>query len=306
MPHQENIRYFGEIDQKTGVTDEAHMVYQFPLAPLVLHTLMVGSTKNINGWIDGLETSGLFMNFIASHDGIGVMPAIGLIDEDDVEAMVAQVKAHGGLVSYKSNPDGSERVYELNTTLYDALNDPRNPDPQLDVSRFIASQVIMVSLAGVPGIYFHSLLGSRNAHDHYHETGRVRSINRKGFRLEELEELLSDPMNIYCQVFNQYQRILEIRQDEPAFHPRGNQKVIRVSDEVFALERESLDGSSMVLVLVNVTANNIEIQVDLGGTRFEMVNQVIDLFSGRKYIPQQEQLMMVLAPYQVIWLKAFG
>jgi glucosylglycerate phosphorylase len=303
VPHEENIRYFGEINQKTGVTDEAHMVYQFPLAPLVLHTLMVGSSENINDWIDGLETSGLFMNFIASHDGIGVMPAIGLIDEEDVDAMVAQVKAHGGLVSYKSNPDGSQRVYELNTTLYDALNDPQNPDPLFYISRFIASQVIMVSLAGVPGIYFHSLLGSRNAHDHYHETGRARSINRKGFTIGELENILSDAENIHYQVFDQYKRILEIRTQEPAFHPRGSQKAIRVLDEVFALERESLDGSSKVLVLVNVTADTCTFQVDLHRMNMHKARQFLDLISGREFNIHQGKLAIALQPYQALWLK---
>lgn len=306
VPHEENILYFGEIDEKTGVTDEAHMVYQFPLAPLVLHTLMVGSTKNINDWIAGLETPGLFMNFIASHDGIGVLPAMGLIDEEDVNAIVAQVKAHGGLVSYKSNPDGSERVYELNTTLYDALNDPRKPDPQLDISRFIASQVIMISLAGVPGIYFHSLFGSRNSHDHYQKTGRERSINRKGFTIGELENILSDPASIHYQVFEQYKRILEIRKEEPAFHPRGSQKVIRVLDKVFVLERESLDGPSRVLVLVNVTGDVCAFQLDLRRTNMQMKRQFIDLISGCEYNSNQGKLAIALEPYQAMWLKVIA
>ena len=304
VPHEENIRYFGEIDEATGETDQAHMVYQFPLAPLVLHTFMVGSTDQINAWIEGFETSGLFMNFIASHDGIGIMPAIGLIDEQEVDSIVTQVKAHGGLVSYKSNPDGSERVYELNTTLYDALNDPKTPDPRLDIPRYIASQVIMISLAGVPGIYFHSLFGSRNAHDHYKKTGRMRSINRKGFRIEALEGILTDPTNIHCQVFNQYQRILQIRKEEPAFHPRGRQNILRLSDDVFALERESLDSSSRVLVLVNVTEKNISLEVDLDEMQMNKGRKFVDLMSGKEYPWEQRLLKIALEPYQSVWLKA--
>lgn len=304
VPHEENISYFGDIDEDTGVTDEAHMVYQFSLAPLVLHTLIVGSTKKINNWIDDLETGGLFMNFIASHDGIGILPAIGLIDEQDVDAIIAQVKAHAGLVSYRSNPDRRETVYELNTTLYDALNDPQNPNPRLDIPRFIASQVIMISLAGVPGIYFHSLLGSRNSHDHYHQTGRLRSINRKGFTFDELETILSDPESINFQVFTQYKRMLKIRTEEPAFHPRGRQKVLRVSDEVFAIERQSPDTSSKLLVLLNVTAEDYECQVDLNQTGLHGVKLFIDLFSGVEYTSQRGKLAIAFEPYQAFWLKA--
>ena len=85
MPHQDNISYFGNIDRETGVGDEAHMVYQFPLAPLVLHTLITGNSDQINQWVESLEDTGIFMNFIASHDGIGMMPAVGLISDEDIE-----------------------------------------------------------------------------------------------------------------------------------------------------------------------------------------------------------------------------
>ncbi|MDQ7030873.1 MAG: hypothetical protein Q9O62_14415 [Ardenticatenia bacterium] len=82
---------------------------------------------------------------MASHDGIGVMPAHGLLTAEEIQALVERTLAHGGHVSYKANPDGSRSVYELNITLYDVLNDPRTPNPQLDVARFMASQAIMLS-----------------------------------------------------------------------------------------------------------------------------------------------------------------
>jgi sucrose phosphorylase len=304
VPHEENISYFGDIDEATGVGDEAHMVYQFPLAPLVLHTLISGRTNDINEWIEALEPTGVFMNFIASHDGIGMMPAIGLIDEKDVETMIAQVKAHGGLVSYKSNSDGSDAVYELNTTVYDALNNPNQPDPPMDIARFIASQVMMISLAGVPGIYFHSLLGSRNAHDYYQQTGRARSINRKGFHFDELETMLSDPKNIHSQVFEQFKRLLDIRTSESAFHPQGGQRVIRVSDRIFALERSSLDHVSKVLVLLNVTKDNCDISVDLSDTGLPEAHRFIDLIGNYEIAGHSERLEITLKPYQAMWLKA--
>ena len=87
---------------------------------------------------------------------------------------------HGGLVSYKHNPDGSHSPYELNINYFDALSDPHeNEVVDTQVDRFMAAQAIMLSLAGVPGIYFHSLFGSRGWLEGVKETGRNRTINRQ-------------------------------------------------------------------------------------------------------------------------------
>ncbi len=304
VPHQENISYFGEIDEETGIGDEAHMVYQFPLAPLVLHTLIAGKANKLNDWVESLEPSGYFMNFIASHDGIGMMPALGLLDTDEINMIIQQVLAHGGLVSNKSNPDGSETVYELNTTLYDALNDPYHPDMAMDLARFMASQMIMLSLAGVPGIYFHSLLGSHNALAYAKETGQARSINRKNFQLEELEKLLQDPSNTHRKVFDAYLHMLTVRTSESAFHPRGDQQILRVSEKVFALERVSPDKASSVLALINVTNQNGFYHLKLTETSLGNAENFYDLITKKQYSAKKGILEIKLSPYQGLWLKA--
>ncbi len=302
VPHEENISYFGNIDPETGVSDEAHMVYQFSLAPLVLHTLITGNTNNINAWVESLELNGIFMNFIASHDGIGMVPAIGLMQDEDIARIISQVKEHQGLVSYKSNPDGSKTVYELNTTVYDALNNPQQPNPPMDIARFIASQVIMLSLAGVPGIYFHSILGLHNAQDHFLKTGRERSINRKGFRLDALINTVTDPKSLHHQVFKQYQHLLTIRTSEPAFHPRGNQIVHWFSQHVFALERHSPDGQSKVLVFINVTGAECALIIDLTQTGLKNSPHLIDLIERKEFHHKNNSLEIKLKPYQALWL----
>ncbi|RLC54282.1 MAG: sugar phosphorylase, partial [Chloroflexota bacterium] len=159
VPHEENVSYFGD------GTDEAQMVYQFSLPPLVLHAFHSGTAAYLSEWAATLSTpsdSTTFFNFLASHDGIGVRPAEGILSPAEVQALVERTLAHGGYVSYKANPDGSQTVYELNISYFDALSDPNGPEPlDWQVRRFLASQAIMLSLAGVPGIYVHSLFGSR-------------------------------------------------------------------------------------------------------------------------------------------------
>lgn len=303
VPHDENISYFGNLDPQTGNTDEAHMVYQFPLAPLVLHTLMTGSAGPISKWVDSLHESGIFFNFIASHDGIGVMPAKGVLSEQEVKAIVDQVLAHGGKVSHKSNPDGSQVVYELNTTLFDALNDPQNPNANFDIPRFMASQVILLSLAGVPGIYYHSLFGSRNSQSNLQRTGRARSINREKFDLSELETILNDPGSHQAQVFLQYKHLLSMRINQPAFHPQGEQKLLFLDDRVFSLLRTSPDGSSRILTMVNISSDTVKLSIDTQELGITAQEKLEDLISSTIFEDKSGRLELSLEPYQALWIK---
>ncbi len=197
VPHADNISYFGQLLPDIGATDEAQMVYNFSLAPLTLHAFLTGNASKLSAWAATLQppaagssprlgSGASFFNFIASHDGIGVLPALGILSDAELQQLVERTFAHGGQVSVRSLPDASHTPYELNITLYDFLNPPGRPDPDTDVARFLASQAILLALAGVPGIYVHSLLGSRNCHTCLAETGRARSLNRQKFSLAGL------------------------------------------------------------------------------------------------------------------------
>lgn len=296
VPHLENISYFGDVDPFTSETDEAHMVYQFSLAPLVLHALISGSAHKLTEWAAGLEPTGIFFNFIASHDGIGVLPAKGILTDAELQTIIDQVHRHGGLLSHRTNPDGSKTVYELNTTLYDALNDHQAPE-LFDNDRYLASQVILMSLAGVPGIYYHSFLGSRNALDNVQETKRARSINRKKFIADEITSLFLDPENIHAKIFHRMLQLLEIRKGQPTFDPYGGQEVLRLDKRVFALMRISLEGESNLLALVNVSNEAFDMVLD--SEKCELV----DLFNGEKFVIEKGKTCIHFEPYASYWLK---
>lgn len=307
VPHEENISYFGErlstgSDPERG--DEAQMVYQFPLAPLVLHTFHTANASTLTEWAAGLETpypSPTFFNFIASHDGIGVRPAEGLLSASEIEDLVERTKKHGGQVSYKTNKDGTRSVYELNITLYDVINDPDNPEETIDVRRFLASQVIMLSLAGVPGIYVHSLFGSRNCHACLEQTGRARSINREKFQRSEIESKLRNFTSTASQVFEAYTQLLRLRQGHPAFHPNAGQKIHQLEDSIFSLTRTSLDGGESILCLINVTPEVQLLEVSLDEIGLPRATQMGDLISGEKPQIQDGVLRLELDAYQSGW-----
>ncbi|RME85414.1 MAG: sugar phosphorylase [Caldilineae bacterium] len=303
VPHAENVSYFGQPLPGSDRTDEAQLVYNFTLAPLTLHALHTGDVRRLQEWVATLSTpvaGAMYFNFIASHDGIGVRPAEGILSPEEVQALVDRTLAHGGQVSYKGDADGSRSVYELNTTLYDFLNDPARPQPQVDVRRFLASQVILLSLAGIPGIYVHSLFGSRNCHHCYAETGRVRSLNREKFELSDLEARLRSPRHHEGRVFAGYRRLLRVRRTRPAFRPDGQQRVLHLHRAVFSLLRSAPVGEGSVetdvlLCLVNVSPNAVQVRLpaELGyGHRWR------DLLSGDHLV----ESVVPLRGYQSRWL----
>jgi sucrose phosphorylase len=311
VPHEENIKCFGdpvEESNHTGIAkngDEAQMVYQFSLAPLILHTFTSGDVTVLTQWAHTLSTpyqNSTFFNFIASHDGIGVMPAKGLLTDDDIQTLFDRTLLHGGEVSYKTNSDGSKSVYELNITLFDALTDPANENPDLDVKRFLASQALMLSFPGVPGIYIHSLFGSRNCLSCVDETGRARSINREKFDLNDLRSKLNDLDNMHTKVFRGYKKLLKIRRNQPAFHPGAHHKVIESNPQVFTFLRSDNTGEQNILCLINVSSEDQEVIVDQKSLDLRSVDFILDLVENKTYTPDNGQINILMEGYQYMWL----
>lgn len=302
VPHEKNISYFGEPLLDTGRTDEAQLVYQFPLAPLILHTFASADASRLSKWAATLGNQGMFFNFIASHDGIGVLPAQGILAEEEIQSLVSRTLAHGGRVSYKSNPDGTQSPYELNITLYDALNDPAKENLSKDIDRFLASQAIMLSLAGVPGIYIHSLFGSRNCQCCVEQTGHARSVNREKFDFAALKSRLSQLESREAQILSRYLHLLNIRRLQPAFHPLASQEVLINNPGVFSIIRRSLDGKQTLLCLTNVTSEECQFSLDLQSNGLSSHSSWQDLISGQTYIAVSSRLEINLKPYQFCWL----
>ena len=306
VPHEENISYFGAV-LPDGGTDEAQLVYQFSLAPLTMHSLLTGDATALSRWAAGLEPppQATFFNFTASHDGIGVRPAEGLLSDAEIEALAAATIAHGGYVSYRDNPDGTRSVYELNISYFDALSSPAaNERLELQAARFMVSQAIMLALAGVPGIYAHSLLGSRSWPEGVRQTGRNRTINREKLDYETIVAQLEDPSTLRHRVFGVYRALLRTRRAEPAFHPFAPQQVIVTHPSAFALLRTARDGASRILCLHNVSARHLQVEVATG--QLGIANGVWwDLVTGQQYAAEA-RLVVSLASYGVCWLKAPG
>lgn len=291
VPHQENISYFGD------GTNEAHMVYQFSLPPLVLFSLTTHNASKLTQWaktIGKVSDNATYFNFLASHDGIGMRPTEGILTEEDKQLLVEKVERNGGRVSYKSNPDGTQSVYELNINYSDALvNKEEDLTEEQQINKMLAAHSILLSCIGVPAVYYHSLLGSRNDYKGLEESGINRRINREKLEYNRIvEELATDDRR--KEIFASLTNMIEIRQAEKAFSPFAEQSVLELGEQLFGLKRENTETGDVVYFAVNVDANEAECRFggEVTGT---------NLLTGETVGAD-----VTLKPYEFVWIKVKG
>lgn len=285
VPHKDNISYFG------NGQDEAQMVYQFPLPPLVLHAVHAGNANALSQWAHSLgnrDGHTTYFNFLASHDGIGMNPLRGLISEQEILAMIASLEKEGALVSYKNNADGSVSPYEINVTYMDALN-KKNDDDSLRLQRFMLAHSILLAFPGVPAVYIQSILGSRNDYAGVETAGYNRAINRHKFMLDEIMTELEQEDALRAKVYTQLGELIKLRRTRPEFHPDSRMDVEFIGEGVFCFSRVT-ESNEKIICLFNVTNEE----------------QLVKAFNGQCYtdlITQNEVADNIrLQPYQYMWL----
>lgn len=297
IPNGENVIYFGN-------SDEAHMVYQFSLPPLLLHALSQGDSHYLSEWSKDMPRPPkgcAYFNFIASHDGIGLRPAEGILPEKQVSVLVEAMRRKGGFVSMKANADGIDTPYEINISLFDALAGITDGDDQWHVQRFICAHAIMLVLQGIPAIYIHSFTATRNDIRGVERTGRTRSINRHKWDYNELFSLLNDPDTTSSIVFHELKHLLSVRRRQKAFHPEAIQETLMLNSSVFAIWRVSLDQQQRILAISNVTSKIQTLKLPshpnpTGSLIWREIIASTAIGGNTKEI--------VLKPYQSVWLEA--
>lgn len=294
VPNHENLTYFGN-------RNEAHAIYNFSLAPLLVHALLSGTSQYLKRWMMSMPPAPddcAYLNFTASHDGIGMRPAEGLLSDQEQMELVETIRRHGGRFSTRRAPDGTERIYEVNVSLFEAMKGTVQGEDEHQIARFLASQTIPLGVEGIPAVYIHSLLATPNDTELVAETGRARSINRHRWDEAELCEKLADPESPQAIVKNELLRRIEIRSQQPAFHPNAVQFTLQSPDETFCFWRQSRDRSQSIFAVHNVTAEEQQIALStlnliVGETWRDLLTDTpLDLDTGS----------LTLTPYQCIWL----
>jgi sucrose phosphorylase len=297
VPHDENISYFGR-------GDEAHVVYQFSLPPLLLHAIVSGTTLYLRSWARDLDKTPLppgctFLNFTASHDGVGLRPLEGLVPAEEVQTMLDTMRARGGYISTKRNMDGSESPYELNISYFDAFRPTEDSQRRWHVPAFLLSQAVALSFKGISAVYFHCLTATPNDYTGVERTGMTRSINRRKWDLGELESLVADRQTDTGRVFAAYRRLLDIRRRQKAFHPDGPQRVLDLEDGLFGLERRAPDGSQRILALYNFRPEPVRIDPGTLPEGLSAWHELLGVTGVRL-----DHLGLHLPPYGACWLSS--
>lgn len=294
IPNRENLSYFGNVN-------EAHCVYNFSLPPLLVNTLVTGDCGYLKRWLMSMppaQNGTAFFNFIASHDGIGLRPAEGLLSDGELDTLIAAMERFGGQVSYRALTDGQRKPYEINISLFDALQGTTAGPDEWAIERFVCAHAIMLGLEGIPGIYLHSLLGTRNDHQRVENTGHYRAINRHQWDFDHLQQVLGDEASSHSIVFARLKQLLSIRREQAAFHPNATQFTLHLGTALFGYWRQSMDRRQCIFCISNITPRPQALALsDINLTDTE---QWVDLLGGLR-IDSPVQVVE-LSPYQCVWL----
>lgn len=294
VPNHENLSYFGN-------ANEAHAVYNFSLPPLVLQALVKGTSKYLKAWqmsMPPAQEGTFYLNFLASHDGIGLRPVEGLLQEADINELVKTMQSFGARISWRSVSETEHKPYEINVTFFDALKGTVEGKDGWQIERFLCAHAIMLALEGVPAIYVHSFIGTKNDYRGVELTQQNRSINRHKWNFDHLIHTLEDESLHHHRVFNEMQRLCAIRRREPAFHPNAVQFTLHIDDSVFGFWRQSQRRDQSIFCLHNVT--NRPVVIPLSCLNLISLDRWADLITGSIFGDLRDNLE--LPPYGFIWL----
>ena len=294
VPNRENLSYFGN-------ANEAHGIYNFSLPPLLVHALVTGTSQYLSTWMMTMppaQDGTVYFNFIASHDGIGLRPVEGLLEQSEVDELLATMEQFGGRISWRETADGEAKPYEMNIALVDALQGTAAGPDEWWLERFTCAHAIMLGLEGVPAFYIHSLLGTRNDLERLDHTSHNRSINRHQWALSSLNGELDNPDSDHRAVFDSLTLLIALRKAQPAFHPNATQFTLHLGDALFGFWRQSLDRKQSLFCVHNLTHEEqvlplSRLNLVLNHPWRELISETPIDDSTREW---------VLSPYQTLWI----
>ncbi len=294
IPNHENLTYFGN-------QNEAHIIYNFSLPPLLVHALLTGDSlylKRLTRSNPPALNGCTYLNFTASHDGIGLRPTEGVLPQGEVDHMLAAMQRFGGRISMRRGPGGTEKPYEMNISFFEAMQGTVEGPDEFQIERFMAAMAVMLALEGIPAIYIHSLLATPNGYEEVNLTGQNRSINRRRLDYDALTAKLNDPQTVEAQVFAQVTALIDTRKAQKAFHPNAVQFTLTLPEGLFGIWRQSIDRKQSIFAVTNVT--NSTKNLSLADINLISGDSWHDLVSGT--VIEDIETDFPLAPYQTVWI----
>ncbi|HSG93600.1 MAG TPA: alpha-amylase, partial [Methylotenera sp.] len=294
IPNRENLSYFGN-------GNEAHWIYNFSLPPLLLNTLMTGDSSYLRQWLMSMppaQHGTAYFNFIASHDGIGLRPAEGLLSDKEITTLINTMQGFGGEISWRAASNGIKKPYEINIALFDAMQGTVKGPDKWQIPRFLCAHGIMLALEGIPGIYLHSLLATGNDYQRMQTLGYPRAINRHQWQDSELRQQLNQADSKHALVYRQLTTLIQLRRQQPAFHPNATQYTLQLGTALFGFWRQCQNRRQSIFCIFNITDSDQTLYIN--DLNLVATDSWRDLISGNLLVDWPEKI--TLAPYQMLWM----
>ena len=295
LPVHENLSYFGN-------GKEAHWIYNFTLPPLSIFTLMFGDATHIRKWSMAMPPAlpnTAYLNFLSSHDGIGLRPIEGVLTDQQLDRLVSELELNGSLFSWRNISQSEQKIYEANITLFDSLRrTPSDPTGEFKIQRYLAANCIMLGFEGVPAFYLNAMFATGNDAEAVIKNRSNRAINRHKWSKTEIEKRLKSSHDIESLVLNSLKKLISIRKCQPAFHPNATQFTLQLESCFFGIWRQSIDRSQSIFAITNVT--HLEQSLSLSHLNLVFSDRWFDLISDHE-IPNSGKALSFL-PYQTYWI----
>ena len=295
LPKQENLSYFGK-------NDEAHWIYNFSLPPLIVNTFLFEDSVALTKWsmkMPPAQLGNAYLNFIASHDGIGMRPAEGILSDKEIKKMLQRLKKNGSKFSMRKLSNNEEKVYEANISLFNALQfTDSDLKGKFALKRFIAAHCIILAIEGVPAFYFNSLFATKNDEETFANTGVKRNLNRYKWHYSTLVDLIKTNNTIEKNCYEIFKKLISIRKIQPAFHPNATQFTLNLDKNIFAVWRQSRDRKQSIFALTNVSSKTIKLNTN----KINLIDdeQWFDLLSQETKITDDQYVKLM--PFQSLWI----
>ena len=293
IPSEENLSYFGN-------NNEAHCIYNFSLAPLLIHAIISGNSFYLKKWSRSMppaQIGNTYLNFLSTHDGIGMRPLEGIIPDRELKKFFKILQKSGGFLSFRSS-NSKENVYEVNTTLLDAFSNTFDGKDIYKIRRFILSHEILFCMEGIPAVYFQNLIGSNNDKKKFKKTKSYRSVNRRNWDFDNLVKKLKTPDSQNFKIYKELIRLIALRKKQPAFHPNATQFTLQLEESLFGVWRQSIDRSQSIFCISNLT--KFKQKISLHDINLISTNEWYDILKNKRI--KNINARIYLLPYQSMWI----
>jgi sucrose phosphorylase len=192
------------------MADRGHWVYDFALPMLTLHALFTGRSDRLRHWLEICPRKQF--TTLDTHDGIGVVDVVGLLDDGEIDLVVDRVNAETAALHeivplppsvIRQGERGTQR-YQLMSSFYSALGE--------DDAAYLLARAFQLFVPGIPQVYYVGALFGTNDIEALKANGDPRSANRHDYTEAEIAGRVG---KAEIQTFLE---ILRFRNTHPAFN----------------------------------------------------------------------------------------